>query len=249
VSQRSALRVLVVEDDPAVRLSLRLLCQREGLVVVEATDGHQALALLDDASPDLVVLDLMLPGLGGLEVCRAIRRRQGTARLPVIILTARGDEADKVAGLELGADDYVTKPFSPRELMARMRAVLRRSEPPAPPSLPALTIDGLRLDLTARTVTRDEHPIELTRTEFDLLAALAREPGRALSRDQLVARVWGYQAEGVTRLLDSHIGHLRAKLEPRPARPRYVQTVRGVGYRLRISAAPQPGNPQPIVPS
>src|SRR5205823_13953607 len=134
-----------------------------------------------------------------------------------------------------GADDSVTMPCSPRELLARMRVVLRRA---ARPATPALAIDGLRLDLEARAVTRDDRPVELTRTEFDLLAALARQPGRALSRDELVARVWGYEAEGATRLLDSHIGHLRAKLEPDPAQPRYVRTVRGVGYRLGTAAGP-----------
>ena len=239
MSQRQPVRVLVVEDDPAVRLSLRLLCQREGFAVVEAESGSQALALFEEARPDLVVLDLMLPGLDGLDVCRHVRRRE--PHQPVIILTARGDEADKVAGLELGADDYVTKPFSPRELLARMRAVLRRSGRGAEPASAALlAVDGLRLDLAARSVTRDNQAITLTRTEFDLLAALAEQPGRAFSRDLLVARVWGYEAEGATRLLDSHIGHLRAKLEPDPARPRYVLTVRGVGYRLRAEVGPAP---------
>jgi DNA-binding response OmpR family regulator len=238
MSSQESTRVLVVEDDPAVRLSLRLMCQREGFAVVEATSGPQGLALFEEARPDLVLLDLMLPGMDGLEVCRALRRRDSGQ--PVIILTARGQEADKVAGLELGADDYVTKPFSPRELLARMRAVLRRAgrshEPAVRPA--ALEVDGLRLDFDARTVTRYAQEVALTRTEFDLLAALARQPGRAFSRDELVVQVWGYESEGSTRLLDSHIGHLRAKLEPNPSTPRYVLTVRGVGYRL----CPPPGD-------
>ena len=226
------MRVLVVEDDPAVRLSLRLMCQREGFPVEEAANGPQALKLFDQSRPHLVLLDLMLPGLGGLDVCRAIRRREPSQ--PVIILTARGDESDKVAGLELGADDYVTKPFSPRELLARMRAVLRRAARTNDVAVvsPLLEIGRLRIDLAARTVFNDGDPIALTRTEFDLLAALAQQPGRAYSRDELVVQVWGYETEGATRLLDSHIGHLRAKVETDPARPAYVQTVRGVGYRL-----------------
>ncbi len=186
-------RILVVEDDPAVRLSLRLAGQKEGFEVAEAASGPEALDELARQRPDLVLLDLMLPGPSGFEVCRSVHQRDPS--LPVIILTARGDEVDKVVGLELGADDYITKPFSPRELIARIRAVLRR-------------------------------------TEFELLAALAAQAGRVLTRDQLVTRVWGYEAEGGTRLLDSHIAHLRAKIEPEPSRPRYIQTVRDVGYRL-----------------
>jgi two-component system response regulator RegX3 len=229
-------RVLVVEDDPAVRLSLRLMCQKEGVEVLEAPTGPQALASLE-GTPDLVLLDLMLPGMDGLEVCRRMRRERPSQ--PVIILTARGDEGYKVTGLELGADDYVTKPFSPRELLARMRAVLRRATrppehaAPEPEDRPApLTLGSLALDLAARIVTRDGQPVALTRTEFDLLAALAQQPGRAYTRAELVSRVWGYADEGGTRLLDSHIGHLRAKVEPDPAHPSYVRTVRGIGYRL-----------------
>ncbi len=236
MTETPATRVLVVEDDPAVRLSLRLMCQREGFAVAEAASGPRALMLFDEARPDLVLLDLMLPGMNGLEVCREIRRQDPAQ--PVIILTARGDEADKVAGLELGADDYVTKPFSPRELLARMRAVLRRASREMAARASTLEIDGLRLDLAARTVSRDGEAISLTRTEFDLLATLVQQPGRAFSRDELVARVWGYDGEGDTRLLDSHIGHLRAKVEPDPSRPRYVLTVRGVGYRLRAPGEP-----------
>lgn len=228
-------RILVVEDDEAVRLSLRLACQKEGFEVVETGDGGRALDELA-GRPDLVLLDLMLPGPSGFDVCRAIHQRE--PNLPVIILTARGDEVDKVVGLELGADDYITKPFSPRELVARIRAVLRRSVRAAEASSGGKTGDdelvlgGLRIDLAAREVSIDGRAVSLTRTEFELLAALASQAGRVLTRDQLVTRVWGYEAEGGTRLLDSHIAHLRAKIESDPSRPRFVYTVRDVGYRL-----------------
>jgi DNA-binding response OmpR family regulator len=234
-------RILVVEDDPAVRLSLRLTCQKEGFEVAEAADGLEALSEFARDRPDLVLLDLMLPGLSGLDVCRELRQRD--QNLSVIILTARGDEVDKVVGLELGADDYITKPFSPRELIARIRAVLRRSaranESPTGPDN-GVIVDQLRLgmltiDLGARAVVVAGRSVTLTRTEFDLLAALASQAGRALTRDELVQRVWGYEAGGGTRLLDSHIAHLRAKLEADPSRPRYVQTVRDVGYLLSSS--------------
>jgi DNA-binding response OmpR family regulator len=228
-------RILVVEDDSAVRLSLRLAGQKEGFQVAEAANGPEALAQVTDQRPDLVLLDLMLPGPSGFEVCRSIHQRDPS--LPIIILTARGDEVDKIVGLELGADDYVTKPFSPRELIARIRAVLRRSAraieaAPVAPATQELTLDGLHIDVPAREVSLDGRPVSLTRTEFDLLAALAGQVGQVLTRDQLVTQVWGYEAEGDTRLLDSHIAHLRAKIEPDPGRPRYLQTVRDVGYRL-----------------
>jgi DNA-binding response OmpR family regulator len=228
-------RILVVEDDSAVRLSLRLAGQKEGFQVAEAANGPEALAQVADQRPDLVLLDLMLPGPSGFEVCRSIHQRDPS--LPIIILTARGDEVDKIVGLELGADDYVTKPFSPRELIARIRAVLRRSAraieaAPVAPATQELTLDGLHIDVPAREVSLDGRPVSLTRTEFDLLAALAGQVGQVLTRDQLVTQVWGYEAEGDTRLLDSHIAHLRAKIEPDPGRPRYLQTVRDVGYRL-----------------
>ena len=231
-SSSRAARILVVEDDPAVRLSLRLAGQKEGFEVAEAASGPEALDELARQRPDLVLLDLMLPGPSGFEVCRSVHQRDPS--LPVIILTARGDEVDKVVGLELGADDYITKPFSPRELIARIRAVLRRSARAAEAASAGeeLVLGGLRIDLGAREVSVEGRPVSLTRTEFELLAALAAQAGRVLTRDQLVTRVWGYEAEGGTRLLDSHIAHLRAKIEPEPSRPRYIQTVRDVGYRL-----------------
>jgi DNA-binding response OmpR family regulator len=235
-------RILVVEDDQAVRLSLRLACQKEGFTVLEAASGPEALAQLGGCRPDLIMLDLMLPGPSGFDVCREVRQRD--PNLPVIILTARGDEVDKVVGLELGADDYITKPFSPRELVARIRAVLRRASRPielaaAPISARhgnQIQLGALQIDLAARSVSLDGRPITLTRTEFDLLATLAAEAGRALTREALVHRVWGYEAGSDTRLLDSHIAHLRAKLETDPGRPRFVQTVRDIGYRLVVSS-------------
>jgi DNA-binding response OmpR family regulator len=229
-------RILVVEDDAAVRLSLRLASQKEGFEVAEAASGPEALAELSRQRPDLILLDLMLPGPSGFDICRAVHQRDPS--LPVIILTARGDEVDKIVGLELGADDYITKPFSPRELIARIRAVLRRSAratdsaPVSPTPRDELVLGELRIDLGARAVWVAGRQVALTRTEFELLAALATQAGRALTRDQLVTQVWGYDAEGGTRLLDSHIAHLRAKIEPDPSRPMYIQTVRDVGYRF-----------------
>jgi DNA-binding response OmpR family regulator len=228
--------ILVVEDDPAVRMSLRLACRKEGFVVDEAGSGPEALEALGRHRPDLILLDLMLPGPSGFDICRAIHQRD--ASLPVIILTARGDEVDKVVGLELGADDYITKPFSPRELIARIRAVLRRSSrtvetaQSAIQPADALELGSLRVDLGARSVSVAGRCVTLTRTEFDLLVALARQVGRVVTRDQLVTDVWGYDTEGGTRLLDSHIAHLRAKIESDPTRPRLIHTVRDVGYRL-----------------
>jgi DNA-binding response OmpR family regulator len=228
--------ILIVEDDPAVRMSLRLACQKEGFVVAEAASGPEALDEVTRQRPDLILLDLMLPGPSGFDVCRAIHQRD--AALPVIILTARGDEVDKVVGLELGADDYITKPFSPRELIARIRAVLRRSaraaETASATSQPvdALELGSLWIDLGARSVTVAGRPVALTRTEFELLVALAKQRGKVVPRDHLVTQVWGYDTEGGTRLLDSHIAHLRAKIEPDSAGPRYIHTVRDVGYRL-----------------
>ena len=222
--------ILVVEDDPAVRLSLRVACQREGFVVAEAANGQEALEQVARRRPDLVLLDLMLPGPSGFDVCRAMLQRDPS--LPVIFLTARDDEVDKVVGLELGADDYITTPFSPRELVARIRAVLRRSARVAEPAPAESTGSGLRLDASTRQAIVEGRTVKLTRTEYKLLEALVARGGRPLSRDELVTEVWGYEAEGGTRLLDSHIAHLRGKLEPDPARPRYIQTVRDLGYRF-----------------
>jgi two-component system alkaline phosphatase synthesis response regulator PhoP len=235
--------ILVVEDDAVVRRAVRLACERDGLRVVEAASGTAALERIAADRPDLVLLDLLLPGLGGLDVCRAVRRRDET--LPIIVVTAKSEETDKVLGLELGADDYVTKPFGPRELVARIHAVLRRASRSLGPSHGGVDADAAGrppeapLRCGERTIWLEAHEVEvqgqavhLTRTEFELLAALARNVGRVLTRDHLVSLVWGYPGEGPSRLLDSHIKHLRRKLELHPARPRYVQTVRHLGYKL-----------------
>lgn len=235
---RAVPKILIVEDDPAVRLSLRITCQREGFAIVEAGSGQDALRLVTQEKPDLVLLDLLLPDMNGLDVCRALR--QQSSALPIIMLTAKNEEIDKVVGLELGADDYVTKPFSPRELVARIRAVLRRAQLRADAASQArqegaLRFGKLTIRMAEREVTVNDRPVQLTATEFDLLAYLATNPGIALTRDQLASHVWGYDSEGDTRLLDTHIAHLRAKLEPNPSRPNYILTVRNVGYKLNPS--------------
>jgi two-component system response regulator ResD len=220
--------VLVVDDEPIVREVVCSYLQREGYRTLEAADGDRARKLLEQATPTLVVLDLMLPGTDGLELCRWIRSR---SELPVIMLTARGEEADRIVGLELGADDYVTKPFSPRELVARVRTVLRRS---APSHLGAerLTFDGLTIDAVTREVLRGGRQLRLTAKEFDLLWFLARHPKQVFSRDQLMDRVWGYSAALDTGTVTVHVRRLREKLEDDPAHPRFLQTVWGVGYRF-----------------
>ncbi|MBI3965759.1 MAG: response regulator transcription factor [Chloroflexi bacterium] len=223
--------MLIVEDEPTVRLSLRLACEKAGFTVEEASSGPQALERASRRRPGLVLLDLTLPGLDGIDVCRELRLRD--SELPVIMVTARDDEVDRVLGLELGADDYITKPFSPRELIARVRAVLRRSSSRGVSAAgPTLRLGGLTIRYGEREVQVNGAPITLTRTEFEILSSLARHPGRVLTRDQLVAEVWGYDSEGHTRLLDSHIGHLRSKLGRQPGGGKYIATIRDVGYKL-----------------
>ncbi|HYY33444.1 MAG TPA: response regulator transcription factor [Gaiellaceae bacterium] len=220
--------VLVVDDEPIVREVVVSYLQREGYRTLEAADGDRARALVESESPHLVVLDVMLPGTDGLELCRWIRARSA---LPVIMLTARGDEADRIVGLELGADDYVTKPFSPRELAARVRTVLRRSTREIPKA-ERLDFDGLSVDARTRDVTRNGRVLSLTAREFDLLWFLARHPRQVFSRDQLMDRVWGYEAAVDTGTVTVHIRRLREKIEDDPSRPHFLQTVWGVGYRF-----------------
>jgi phosphate regulon transcriptional regulator PhoB len=224
-------QVLVVEDEPDIRDLIVLHLAREGFRCRTAASGPDALSEVRAARPDLVVLDLMLPGLGGLEVCRRLRAEPATASLPIIMLTAKADEVDRVVGLELGADDYVVKPFSPKELVARVRAVLRRARPPASAGAPVLRAGALGLDPDRHLVTVGERPLTLTPKEFDLLQALMESAGRVLSREQLLARVWGYvHAEEIeTRTVDVHVRRLRAKLG---GEGRRIATVTGVGYRL-----------------
>jgi DNA-binding response OmpR family regulator len=220
--------VLVVDDEPIVREVVVRYLEREGYRTLEAGDGDRARELVQRESPNLVVLDLMLPGTDGLALCRWIRSQSD---LPVIMLTARGEEADRIVGLELGADDYVTKPFSPRELAARVRTVLRRSAPAAP-AVERLAFEGLEIDAATREVRKDGAPLELTAKEFDLLWFLAGHPRRVFSRDQLMDRVWGYEAALDTGTVTVHVRRLREKIEDEPSEPRFLQTVWGVGYRF-----------------
>jgi DNA-binding response OmpR family regulator len=220
--------VLVVDDEPIVRGVVVKYLRREGYRTLEAGDGEAALALVEDEHPDLVVLDLMLPGIDGLAVCRRIRAR---SELPVIMLTARAEEADRIVGLELGADDYVTKPFSPRELAARVKTVLRRAQPTIPRD-ERLTYDELEIDASTREVTKSGVSIRLTAKEFDLLWFLASNPRHVFSRDQLMDRVWGHEAALGAGTVTVHIRRLRSKIETDAAHPRRLETVWGVGYRF-----------------
>jgi DNA-binding response OmpR family regulator len=220
--------VLIVDDEPIVRDVVARYLRREGFETLEAADGARARELVEGYHPSLVVLDVMLPGTDGLELCRWIRSRSD---LPVIMLTARGEESDRIVGLELGADDYVTKPFSPRELAVRVRTVLRRTVP-APRENEHLSFDGLELDAGAREVTRHGKPLRLTAKEFDLLHFLASNPRRVFSREHLMERVWGYSAALDTGTVTVHIRRLREKIEDDPSRPRLLETVWGVGYRF-----------------
>jgi two-component system, OmpR family, alkaline phosphatase synthesis response regulator PhoP len=223
-------RVLVVEDDASITLGLRINLEAEGYEVLTAEDGEQGLAMARGAQPDLLILDVMLPKLNGFQVLQTIRR-EGLA-MPIIVLSARTGEMDKVTGLELGAEDYVAKPFSLAELLARVRAALRRG-PRAVEAPRTMHVFGdVRVDVGARTVTRAGAPVEMTATEFDLLLCLIEARGVALSRDAIFARVWGPNHHGTPRTIDNFVQQLRAKLEPDPQRPRYVLTVRGVGYRF-----------------
>jgi DNA-binding response OmpR family regulator len=222
--------VLVVEDDPTVAEVVSRYLAREGYAVTAAADGHGALRVAETRWPDLVVLDLMLPGLDGLEVCRRLRLR---APVPVIMLTARGEEDDRIAGLELGADDYMSKPFSPRELIARVHAILRRapSQQPGTTRQEALEAADLRADVAARVLTKHGSAVAVTAREFDLLTFLMSHPRRAFSREELLEHVWGY-TYGDTATVTVHIRRLREKIETDPAQPALVTTVWGVGYRF-----------------
>ena len=220
--------VLVVEDEDSISDALSYLLRKEGYEVTVAADGDAALSEFDRTGPDLVLLDLMLPGTSGTEVCRALRARSS---VPVIMVTAKDSEVDKVVGLELGADDYVTKPFSSRELVARVRAVLRRTGEAAEPSTAVIEAGPVRMDVDRHTVTVDGEAAKLPLKEFELLELLLRNAGRVLTRGQLIDRVWGADYVGDTKTLDVHVKRLRAKVEPDPASPRHIVTVRGLGYK------------------
>ncbi len=220
--------VLVVDDEPIVREVVVRYLQRDGYETLEAADGHRARELLEQSLPSLVVLDLMLPGIDGIALCRWIRSRSD---VPVIMLTARGEEADRIVGLEIGADDYVTKPFSPRELTARVRSVLRRSSPVVAGEA-ALRFGDLEIDAATRDVTKDGAALRLTAKEFDLLWFLASHPRNVFSRNQLMDRVWGYESALDTGTVTVHVRRLREKIEDEPSQPRFLETVWGVGYRF-----------------
>jgi two-component system phosphate regulon response regulator PhoB len=221
--------ILVVEDDTDILRLLAYHLRAAGYEVLSCEEGYSALATARQRLPDLVVLDLMIPGLDGFEVCKELKRSPETRNIPVIMLTARGEEVDRIVGLELGADDYVVKPFSPRELMLRIRAILRRST--VEPAAESFWEDeGLRIDFEAHKATIDGEEVDLTATEFKLLVELIRSRGKVQTRDQLLEKVWGYQFEGYARTVDTHVRRLRQKLGKHSHR---VETVRGVGYRLR----------------
>jgi DNA-binding response OmpR family regulator len=234
--------VLLVDDEAIIRETVAEALEGDGLRVVTAADGREALQQVRDVGPDLILLDLMLPGLSGMEVCRILRRESS---VPIIMLTARDSEVDKVVGLELGADDYVTKPFSLRELQARVRAQLRRhtngngaatvEAPAAPP--PGVQLGAVTVDVAGHRLLRDGRAMPVKPKAFELLAFLLRHPGQVFTRDQLLERVWGYDYAGETRTVDVHVHWLRSRVEEDPAHPRFLQTVRSVGYVLRLDEA------------
>ena len=224
-------QILVVEDEATIREVIRRYLEREGYQVREAADGYAALDILAEAEPDLIVMDLMLPGIDGLTLTRQLRQR---SQVPVIMLTARGDTSDRIRGLDLGADDYLPKPFSPRELISRIQAVLRRGAPAEPARL---RFGEVGMDLDTRTVTRGSQSVKLTAREFDLLWCLASHPGQVFTRERLLDNVWGADFAGDPSTVTVHIRHLREKIEPDPGEPQHLITVWGVGYRLEIGHA------------
>jgi DNA-binding response OmpR family regulator len=227
-------KILIVEDEDTLRETLRYNFERDGHRVVLAADGVAALEAAGREQPDAVVLDVMLPKLDGFEVCRALRR---DSTVPILMLTARDDEVDKVVGLELGADDYLTKPFSVRELLARVKAMLRRVEMLQPaggrPAARLLQADHLRVNLDEHRAYRSGQPLNLKPKEYDLLVFFLQQPGRAFTREQLLSQVWGYDFAGDSRTVDVHVRWLREKIEAEPGNPVLIETVRGVGYRFR----------------
>jgi DNA-binding response OmpR family regulator len=224
-------KILVVEDDRTLLDVLKYNLNKEGYIVIIATDGVQALEIARNQSPDMIVLDIMLPELNGLEVCRILRKDMN---VPILMLTAKSEEIDKLVGLEIGADDYMTKPFSMRELLARIRAILRRAKMTMPKSPEEAMIDSgnLNIDVPRRRAKLGDVLLDLTQKEFDLLAFLAINRGLVFSREQLLEKVWGYDYAGGTRTVDVHIRWLREKIEPNPAKPERLITIRGVGYKL-----------------
>jgi len=226
-------RILIVEDEPNILELVAYNLEKEGWSVLKAANGNQGWELIQNEHPDLVLLDLMLPGMDGMEVCRRTRENAATRGIPIIMLTAKSEEVDRVMGLEIGADDYVTKPFSPRELVARIRAVLRRVERlQGDEAKEVFELGPIRIDMRQHKVTVNGKPVELTPKEFDLLHLLVSHPGRAFSREFLLEHLWGYEFFGDTRTVDVHVRRLRQKIEEDPANPHWLETVRGVGYRM-----------------
>ena len=225
-------KILIVEDEANIRQLVRYNLEKEGFQVMEAADGLQGLRTAQKEKPDLVLLDLMLPGMDGLEVCRTLKGAPATSALPIIMLTAKAEDVDKIIGLELGADDYMTKPFSPRELTARIKAVLRRSQKET--ALPGeLQVGRLRFNFSRYEVSMGGVKLELTPKEYELIKMLATNLGKVFTREQLLEKVWGYEYFGDTRTVEVHVRHLRAKMAADPATADMLETVRGFGYRLR----------------
>jgi len=231
ISMEPNKKIVVIDDEPSVQEVVRGYLEKDGYLVYVAGNGQEGLALAERTKPGLIVLDLMLPDVSGEEICREIRSRSD---VPILMLTAKASEDERVGGLALGADDYLTKPFSPRELVARVRAVLRRTQGTETPLVEVLSFDSgaLEIDSVQHEVRRDGELIDLTPIEYRLLLTLARYPGRVYSRFELINHVQGYDFEGYERTIDAHVKNLRKKIEPDPKRPRYVETVFGVGYRL-----------------
>lgn len=229
-------KILVVDDEAHILELLTFNLEKEGYQVVGATDGEEALIKLGEFKPDLVILDVMLPGIDGLRICKTITQNPQTKDLPIIMLTAKSEELDKVLGLEMGADDYMTKPFSTRELLARVRARLRRKVEPAnydKKDKSIITRENIKMDIERFQVTVDDRDVDLTPKEFELLQLLISNPGKVFTRDNLLEKVWGYEYAGDSRTVDVHIRHLRQKIEAEPSQPRFLETVRGVGYRFK----------------
>lgn len=225
-------KILIVEDEAAIRELLRFNLQKEGYLVLEAEDGNTAVQIARAECPDLLLLDIMIPGMDGLDVCRTLKHQNQTAAIPIIMLTAKDEEIDKVIGLELGADDYLTKPFSPRELMARIKAVLRRIQRD-PIQEGELTLGALRFNFNRYEAYLEKQKLELTPKEYELLKLFSTNVGKAFSREQLLEKVWGYEYYGDTRTVDVHVRHLRVKLAEHPEVMEAIETVRGIGYRFR----------------
>ncbi len=229
----TAQKILVVEDEPDIRKLVQYNLIQERFSVLEAEDGEQALKLLQRETPNLVILDLMLPGLSGMELCKLLKQRSETAKLPILMLTAKAGEADRIVGLEMGADDYLAKPFSPREMVARVRAILRRSEAkPDTEAPPSYEKGPLKIDFSTYEIFVRTRPVKLTLKEFELLRFLVQNPNRVLNRDQLLDRVWGGDTFVTPRTVDVHIRRLRKAVEKDDRKPKWILTVRGVGYKF-----------------